>query len=109
MRRRMSSHRSLVTSLKRNGAGPARDLPSASGARLTKRLPKALTSTQMQPLLDAPDTATPQGIRDRALMDLVYGAGLRVSEACGVTFSEIDLDSAALRVTGKRGKTRWVP
>jgi len=109
LRRRMSSLRSLLKFLKKEGIGPDCDLPSVSGARLPKRLPKALSLTQLQSLLDSPDLSTPQGVRDRAFMELIYGAGLRVSEACSLTFSELDLDSASLRVTGKRGKTRWLP
>lgn len=108
-RRRMSSLRSLLKFLKRHGKGPEVELPSLSGARLPKRLPKALTLEQLERLLSAPDLGQPAGLRDRALMELVFGAGLRVSEACGLTQSELDLDSAALRVTGKRGKTRFVP
>lgn len=105
----MSSLRSLLKFLKKHNEGPKCDLPSVSSARLPKRLPKALNHEKLASLLAAPDTSTAVGIRDRALMELVYGAGLRVSEACGLTASEIDLDSAALRVTGKRGKTRWIP
>lgn len=64
---------------------------------------------QLERLLASPDLETPIGLRDRALMELVYGTGLRVSEAIGLRVEEIDLDQAAFRVTGKRGKTRWVP
>ena len=49
------------------------------------------------------------GLRDRVLMELIYGAGLRVSEAVGLRIEQLDLDSASLVVTGKRGKTRWIP
>lgn len=60
-------------------------------------------------LLASPDLSTPAGIRDRTLMEVVYGTGLRASEAIGLRVEEVDLASAAFRVTGKRGKTRWVP
>lgn len=85
------------------------DLPSAAGIRLPKRVPKALTSEVLERLLNSPDISTPIGVRDRTLMEVVYGTGLRASEAIGLRVSEIDLDQAAFRVTGKRGKTRWVP
>lgn len=109
LRRRVSSLRSLLKFLKRETGKPDCDLPSASCSRAPKRLPKALQAQDLADLLDAPDTATPHGLRDRALMELIYGAGLRVSEACALAVAELTLDSAALRVTGKRGKTRWVP
>lgn len=108
-RRRLSSLRSLLKFLKKHHKGPKADLPSAAGIRLPKRVPKALPMEQLERLLNSPDLETPKGLRDRALMELVYGTGLRVSEAIGLRIDEIDLDQAAFRVTGKRGKTRWVP
>lgn len=107
--RRLSSLRSLLKFLKRRGEGPAGDLPSTGGLRRPKRLPKALSREQMEAILAAPDVATPRGLRDRALLELIYGAGLRVSEAVGLTLDALDLMEGAVRVTGKRGKTRWVP
>ncbi len=109
LRRRVSALRGLLRYLKRRGLGPAAELPSAAGARTPRRLPKALPYDRLAALLDAPDVGQPTGLRDRAFMEAVYGAGLRVSEACGLMVSGLTLDSAALRVTGKRGKTRWVP
>lgn len=108
-RRRLSGLRALLKFLKRRGAGPAVDLPSAGGIRLPARLPKALPAEVLDRLLSAPDPATPGGLRDRTLMELIYGTGLRISEAVGLPMAQLDLDSAALTVTGKRGKTRWVP
>lgn len=105
----MSALRSLLKFLKRHGQGPEADLPSASGIRLPKRVPKALNPEVLQRLLNAPDVSTPIGLRDRTIMELVYGTGLRASEAVSLRLEEIDLDQAAFRVTGKRGKTRWVP
>jgi integrase/recombinase XerD len=109
MMRRTSSLRSLLKFLKRNGRGPDVELPSARGVRRPKRLPKALTVEELASLLGAPDVSKPEGLRDRALMEIVYGAGLRVSEAVELRMEELDLDTAAFRVTGKRGKTRWLP
>lgn len=108
-RRRVSALRSLLKFLKKIGQGPASDLPSAAGIKLPKRVPKALSLEQLDRLLGSPDLETSVGIRDRALMEMVYGTGLRVSEAVGLRVEEVDLDQAAFRVTGKRGKTRWVP
>lgn len=99
----------MLKYLKKNGRGPGVELPTTKGAKAPKRLPKALSLDELASLLRSPDVATPVGLRDRALMELVYGAGLRISEAVGLRMEELDLDSAALRVTGKRGKTRWLP
>lgn len=107
--RRLSSLRSLLKYLKKRGEGPNADLPSTGGLRRPKRLPKALARGQLEALMAAPDTATITGLRDRTLMELIYGAGLRVSEAVELRVEQLDLDSAALTVTGKRGKTRWAP
>lgn len=107
--RRTSSLRSLLKFLKRNGQGPQIDLPSAAGIRKPKRLPKALSLETLVALLEAPDLSKPEGVRDRALMEVVYGAGLRISEALSLRVEELDMEVAAFRVTGKRGKTRWLP
>ncbi len=107
--RRLSSLRSLLKFLKKNNAGPAADLPSTGGFRKPKTLPKALSRAHLEAVLNAADLSKPQGLRDRAVMELIYGAGLRVSEAVGLERESLDLQGGAVRVTGKRGKTRWVP
>lgn len=107
--RRISALRSFLKFLKKNGEGPAMDLPSTGGFKKPRLLPKALPEASLTELLEAPDMSSPEGLRDRALMELIYGAGLRVSEAINLRIGEIDLIESAVRVTGKRGKTRWVP
>jgi integrase/recombinase XerD len=107
--RRMSSLRSLLKFLKKNGEGPECDLPSTGGFKKPKSLPKALSLDQLNALLEAPDLAKPEGLRDRALIELIYGAGLRVTEAVTLERAALDLEAGAVRITGKRGKTRWVP
>lgn len=107
--RRLSSLRSFLKFLKRRGVGPTADLPSTGGFKKKKSLPKALGIEQMLKMLEGPDLGTTVGLRDRALMELIYGAGLRVSEAVELKIEALDLDNGALRVTGKRGKTRWIP
>lgn len=109
LRRRMSALRSFLKFLKRNGCGPAGDLPSTGGFRKSRELPKSLSHSQLESLLAAPDVSSSEGLRDRALMELIYGAGLRVSEAVGLRIEELDLDHLACRISGKRGKTRIVP
>ncbi|HVT12371.1 MAG TPA: tyrosine-type recombinase/integrase [Fimbriimonadaceae bacterium] len=107
--RRLSSLRSLLKFLKKNNEGPAADLPSTGGFKKPKSLPKSLTLAQLEAILNAAELSKPSGMRDRVVMELIYGAGLRVSEAVSVEREAVDLDGGAIRVTGKRGKTRWVP
>lgn len=108
-RRRISGLRSLLKWLKRNGGGPAGPLPSAGGIRSPKRLPKALAWEDMEKILATVPGDTAVSLRDRAFLELVYGGGLRVSEACGLRVEELRMEDQAVMVLGKRGKTRWIP
>jgi integrase/recombinase XerD len=107
--RRLSSLRSFLKFLKKEGTGPSGELPSTGGFKKPKSLPKALSLEQMEALLAVPDVRSPRGLRDRALMELIYGAGLRISEVLSLPVSGLDLSEGVVRVTGKRGKTRVVP
>lgn len=77
--------------------------------KLPRALPKALPEAQVEALLAAPDVATPQGLRDRAMLELMYACGLRVSELVGLPTNGVNLRQGVLRVTGKGEKTRLVP
>ncbi len=107
--RRVSSLRSFLKFLKRNGQVPLADLPSTGGFKKPKTLPKALTPNRLLELVSQPDLTTPSGLRDRALIELVYGAGLRISECVDLERDALDLDEGSVRVLGKREKTRLVP
>ncbi|MCD9032221.1 site-specific tyrosine recombinase XerD [Luteimonas sp. Y-2-2-4F] len=72
-------------------------------------LPKALAERQIEALLAAPDTSTPEGLRDRAMLELMYACGLRVSELVGLGANGVNLRQGALRVTGKGSRERLVP
>jgi integrase/recombinase XerD len=72
-------------------------------------LPKFLTVAEAEALLQAPDDAKPQGVRDRAMLEVLYGSGLRVSELAGLKQAEINLDDGFLVCRGKGGKERIVP
>lgn len=75
-----------------------------------RRLPKALTLTQVEAILSAAGAAeTSLAIRDRALLEFLYGTGARISEAVGVDVDDLDFDSAVVRLTGKGKKERIVP
>jgi integrase/recombinase XerD len=72
-------------------------------------LPKFLNQAEMDILLAAPDVSTELGLRDRALIELMYACGLRVSEAVDLKIHDIDIESGILTTTGKGSKTRRVP
>ena len=76
--------------------------------KLPRSLPKALSESDIDNLLHAPP-ATPLGLRDRAMLELMYATGLRVSELVGITAAQVNLRQGVLRVLGKGGKERLVP
>jgi len=77
--------------------------------KLPRSLPKALSEREVEALIRAPDADTPLGLRDRAMFELIYATGLRVSELVGLRTDQINLRQGALRVVGKGGKERLVP
>jgi integrase/recombinase XerD len=79
------------------------------GARQGLRVPKILNEAQVEALLDAPRTQEPLGLRDRAMLELMYASGLRVSELVSLKTVYLGLDEGALRVTGKGARERLVP
>lgn len=77
--------------------------------RVAERFPKTLSEAQVEALLAAPDVSTPRGLRDRALLEVVYATGLRVSELIGLKLFELSLTDGLVRVFGKGSKERLVP
>jgi integrase/recombinase XerD len=77
--------------------------------KLWSTLPKSLHSTEVEALLRAPDRESPEGLRDRAMLELLYATGLRVSELIKVRIDEIVMDAGFLRTMGKGSKERIVP
>jgi integrase/recombinase XerD len=73
------------------------------------QLPDVLSVTDVEALINAPDRTKPEGLRDAAMLELVYGAGLRVSELIGLEMTGINLEAGFVRVFGKGGKERVVP
>ncbi len=107
--RRVSAVRAYFRHLVLLGArseNPAAALPLPKRAR---KLPRVLSPGETERLIDAATGSTPRHLRDRALVELLYGAGLRVSEAVGLEKGGIDLDARVVRVVGKGGKERLVP
>jgi integrase/recombinase XerD len=77
--------------------------------KLPRSLPKSLNEQEVEDLLNAPDINHPIGLRDRAMLELLYASGLRVSELVGVKVNEVSTQDGVVRVTGKGSKTRLVP
>jgi integrase/recombinase XerD len=90
----------------------ARDENPAAAIQLPRRgrsLPRVLSPAETERLIDAATGTTPRTLRDRALVELLYGAGLRVSETVGLEKGAVDLEDRIVRVNGKGGKERLVP
>lgn len=75
----------------------------------TQKLPQLISENQIDRILDAPDTGTPHGLRDKALLEVMYATGLRVTEAVKLQLGDIDLDKGLIRTVGKGNKQRIVP
>ena len=88
------------------GDNPAAELDPP---RRPRRLPRTLSAGEAERLIDAAAGTTPRDLRDRALVELLYGGGLRVSEAVGLDRGGVDLDERLVRASGKGGKERIVP
>lgn len=78
-------------------------------ARQPQRFPRSLSEAQVEALLAAPDIDTELGLRDRAMLEVLYATGLRVSELVGLTLTQVSLAESLVRVVGKGGKERIVP
>ena len=78
-------------------------------AKQPQRLPKSLSEAQVEALLNAPDTDTALGLRDRAMLELLYASGLRVSELVNLPLLSLNMREGVLRITGKGDKERLVP
>ena len=78
-------------------------------ARQPLRVPQTMSEAQVEALLNAPDTSTPLGLRDRAMLELIYASGLRVSELVSLKTWHVGLNEHVLRITGKGNKERLVP
>ena len=77
--------------------------------KIPKSLPKSLSEEDIESLLAAPNLKKPSGLRDKAMLELLYACGLRVSELVNILLTEISLTEGIVRVTGKGSKTRLVP
>ena len=106
--RKLSAIRSFYRYLLREGMVPTSPVATTSSPKLDQRLPSFLSIEQVVKLLEAPDLATPQGLRDRALLELLYASGLRVSELVSLNLEQVNLNTNEIRVRGKGAKERLV-
>lgn len=106
--RRMSALRSFFSYLVREGITATNPAAAISSPKLEKRLPSFLTVAETVRLLTTPDLAKPEGLRDRALMELLYASGLRVSELVNLNLEQVNLETGEIRVWGKGAKERVV-
>jgi len=111
-----TSQRRLMASLKRlyrwlldQGRTQSDPLRNIEKPKAIQRFPKTLAEKQVTDLLDAPDTNTALGLRDHAMLELLYATGLRVSELIGLRLFELNLNDNVVRVMGKGSKERLVP
>jgi len=107
--RRVSAVRTYFRHLILIGSKTENPAASLKLPRRTRTLPRALSPAETERLIDAAAGSTPRALRDRALVELLYGAGLRVSEAVGLDKASVSIDDRVVRVLGKGGKERLVP
>jgi len=98
-----------VRSLLRSALGPARVPEATLAPKRPRRLPSAPKTAEVDALLESLSRDGPLGLRDRALVELVYSAGLRSAEAVGLDLQDVDFDQELIHVRGKGGKERTVP
>jgi integrase/recombinase XerC len=107
--RKLATLRTFFNYLTREGVIEVNYARLVSSPRLDKKLPNHLTVDEVMRFVEMPDTETVLGKRDRAIMELLYGAGLRVSELVGLNLTDFDFDSQSVRIRGKGRKERIVP
>ncbi len=104
--RKLSAVRSFYRYLLREEMVQVNPVKDTSSPRLDRRLPDFLTTEEMVRLIETPDLSTPLGQRDRALLELLYASGLRVSELARLNLEQVNLDTHEIRVWGKGSKER---
>lgn len=109
MARKLAALRSFVRYLCRENILQNNPIAAVSTPKQDKRLPKFLYPLEIQILLDAPDTSKPLGLRDKAVLETLYAAGLRVSELVGLSINNLYFDEELIKVFGKGSKERIVP
>ncbi len=106
--RKLSALRSFFRFLNNEGLIHDDPLSKISGPKRERRLPDFLTANEIRTLIEAPDISTPYGLRDRALLELLYASGLRLSEIVSLDTNQVDVATRQIRVRGKGSKERMV-
>lgn len=107
--RSLSSFRRFYQYLVREGITEASPVELIASPKQGKPLPDTLSEDEVDALLEAPDLSNPQGLRDRAMLELLYATGLRVSELITIQLMNISIQNGVVRVFGKGNKERLVP
>jgi len=107
--RKLVSIRGFFKYLLKQGIIKGNPLVRIENPRPWRKLPDVLSEEEVERLINAPDIKTLLGIRDRAMLEILYGCGLRVSELTGITVNDIDFESGILKAKGKGSKERLVP
>ncbi|WP_334109468.1 tyrosine recombinase XerC [Thermodesulfitimonas autotrophica] len=107
--RKLAAWRSFFRFLVREGVVTGNPLAKIASPRRERRLPRVLFQAEAKRLVEAAVQTSPLRLRDRAILEVLYGAGLRVSELVGLDVGDLDLGGACLRVLGKGAKERLVP
>jgi len=109
MARKLAALRSYVKYLCRENILESNPIAEVSTPRQDKKLPKFLYSQEIELLMKAPDISLPLGRRDKAILETLYAAGLRVSELVSMDLKDIDFEERLIKIKGKGGKERIVP
>jgi integrase/recombinase XerC len=109
MARKAAAVRSLYRFLSHRGHVPANPASMLTAPRIPTVLPSVLKQAEASVLVEAPDGDDPYAVRDRAILELLYAAGVRVAELCGLDVGDVDPDRRRLLVKGKGGKERQCP
>ncbi len=107
--RRISTLRTFLHFLVREGLIKENIARILESPRIQRKLPEVLSLEEVESVMSVPDTHNPVGLRNRAMLELLYGSGLRVSELISLEMNHVDLDNGMLRLWGKGFKERVVP
>jgi integrase/recombinase XerD len=107
--RKISSLKQFFAYLAENGIIPANPFAAFSAPKISRYHPHYLSPDEIRKIIETIDTSTTTGIRDRAMIELLYGCGLRISELLNLQLKDIEFEAGFVRVTGKGNKQRLVP
>jgi integrase/recombinase XerC len=107
--RRLASLRTFYKFAQREGLAESNPAKPLRNPRRDRKLPHFLSTDELGKLLDSPPATTPMGLRDRAILETMYSAGLRVSEAVGINDTDLDLSEGLVRIRGKGRRERLAP